>query len=514
MAYYICKWLDGDQYIHKKDYETNLKNLLELYTHKYYTYKYNTCEYNMRRLFIMFIGREKELNFLTKRYQTIGFDFIPIYGRRRVGKTELIQEFIKDKPAIIYSATEQNDKISLSDISEQVSQFFLGTTGIQFESWDKLFVFMGEHLTTEKLIFVIDEYPYLCKNNPSLSSILQKHMDHTFQEKNIMIILCGSSMSFMEHQVLGYNSPLYGRRTGQIKLLPFDYQSAGEFIQEEDPVQKMLLFAVADGIPQYLKYLGKSSSLEEGIVDNFFEITGHLFEEPSSLLKQELREPANYFSILLAISLGKSKLNEIAAYSDLENTTCSKYLKSLMDLRIIEREVPVGNTQKKNGIYKIADNCFCFWFRFVKKYMTNIEFGNGSNVWNMIKEKYLTTYMGMVFEKASQQYLLNHIEQLPIMPIEIGRWWGNNPIKKCQEEIDILAISSEKEAIFGECKWKNEKLDMSVLENLLRKSELFPQYEMKYYYFFSKSGFTNEVKEYANTHKNIYLISLEEMYSI
>ena len=166
----------------------------------------------------MFIGREKELKFLNSHYETSGLDFIPIYGRRRVGKTELIQEFIKNKRAIIYSATEQNDKISLSDMSDKISQFFLGTTGIQFESWDKLFTFVGEHLKEEKLIFVIDEYPYLCKNNPSLSSILQKHMDHTFKDKNIMIILCGSSMSFMENQVLGYNSPLYGRRTGQIKL--------------------------------------------------------------------------------------------------------------------------------------------------------------------------------------------------------------------------------------------------------------------------------------------------------
>lgn len=460
----------------------------------------------------MFIGREKELKFLNSHYETNGFDFIPIYGRRRVGKTELIQEFIKNKRAIIYSATEQNDKISLSDMSDKISQFFLGTTGIQFESWDKLFTFVGEHLKEEKLIFVIDEYPYLCKNNPSLSSILQKHMDHTFKDKNIMIILCGSSMSFMENQVLGYNSPLYGRRTGQIKLLPFDYKLAGDFIKDADYVQKMLLFAVADGIPQYLKYLAKSKSLEENIIENFFETTGHLFEEPSSLLKQELREPANYFSILTAISLGKSKLNEIAAASGIENTTCSKYLKGLIDLRIIEREVPVGNTQKKNGIYKISDNCFLFWFRFVNKNMTNIEFGNGMNVWELIKEKYLTTYMGAIFEKASQQYLLTHISALPIMPTEVGRWWGNNPMKKCQEEIDILAVSSEKQALFGECKWKNEKLDMDVVDELIRKSQLFPQYKEKYYYFFSKSGFTKAVREYADMHSEVYLISLEDMY--
>ena len=337
-------------------------------------------------------------------------------------------------------------------------------------------------------------------------------MDHTFRDKNIMIILCGSSMSFMENQVLGYNSPLYGRRTGQIKLLPFDYQLAGEFIKEQDPIQKMLLFAVADGIPQYLKYLAKSNCLEDEILDNFFETTGHLFEEPSSLLKQELREPANYFSILTAISLGKSRLNEIATGAGIENTTCSKYLKSLMDLRIIEREIPVGNEQKKNGIYRISDNCFLFWFRFINKNMTNIEFGNGRNVWEMIKEKHLSTYMGVIFEKASQQYLLKHIATLPIIPIEIGRWWGNNPIKKCQDEIDIVGISCEKQALFGECKWKNEKLDMDVVDELIRKSQLFSQYKEKYYYFFSKSGFTKSVQEYATAHSEIFLISLEDMY--
>ncbi len=458
----------------------------------------------------MFIGREKEMKFLNERYERDGFDFIPIYGRRRVGKTELISEFIKDKKAIVYSAVEQSDNLSLAAMSDMVLEYSgKAVGGMSFNSWDAIFEYISTSIQ-EKIVLVIDEYPYLCKSNSAISSILQKHMDHSFKEKNIMIILCGSSINFMENQVLGYNSPLYGRRTGQIKVLPFTYYDAAKFLPKESPEEKVLFYSVADGIPQYLKYLSEYKNLDKGIIENFFTTSGHLFEEPSSLLKQELREPANYFSVISAIAAGKTKLNEIATKSGIENTTCSKYLKTLLTLRIIERDVPISEKEQKNGVYKIADNCFRFWFRYVVKNMTAIEFGRGEKIWELIKREDLSNYLGKTFEDICRQYImLNHTD---FLITKIGGWWGNNSIEKKQEEIDILAISGQGDAIFAECKWRNERLGEDVFKNLQRKANLFPEYDKRTYYLFSKSGFSNNLRALAEKEKNITLVGLEDLF--
>ncbi|MBK5247329.1 MAG: ATP-binding protein, partial [Peptostreptococcaceae bacterium] len=237
----------------------------------------------------------------------------------------------------------------------------------------------------------------------------------------------------------------------------------------------------------------------------------HLFEEPSSLLKQELREPANYFSVISAIAAGKTRLNEIATKSGIENTTCSKYLKTLLDLRIIERDVPISEKPQKNGVYKIADNCFRFWFRYVVKNMTAIEFGRGEKIWELIKIEDLSNYLGKTFEDICKQYImLNYTDSIIN---KIGGWWGNNLLEKKQEEIDILAISSGGEAIFGECKWRNELLGEEVLRNLQRKANLFPEYDKKTFYLFSKSGFTDKIKELAHIEGNIILVGIEDLFA-
>lgn len=461
----------------------------------------------------MFVGRISELKFLNDCYNKDGFGFIPIYGRRRVGKTELIHEFTKDKKSIIYSATEQSAYLSLVQFSNAVFDFFdvhyFGT----FEQWDQLFEFIGSQDFEGKLILVIDEYPYLAKQSPELSSILQKHMDHTFKEKNIMVILCGSSMSFMENQVLGYESPLYGRRTGQIKLKPFDYNDAGAFISKKSNVEKFLLYSIAGGIPQYLKILTSYETLDEGIIKSYFETTGHLYEEPANLLKQELREPSNYFSIITAIASGKSKSNEIATTTGIEVTSLGKYLRSLQDLGIVEKQVPMGKILKKRGIYRLADNCFAFWFRFVITNKTAIDYGKGKEIWESLKDKALPTYQGRMFEKAAATYLLQHPMKDGLYVKEIGTWWGTNPILKKQEEIDIVAECSKKTYIFGECKWRQEKTGLTVLKDLMRKSDVLYFAEKKYFCIFSRKGFTDELISYANAHEDVKLVSLDDMYS-
>lgn len=461
----------------------------------------------------MFIGRVSELDFLNKRYQTDGFDFIPIYGRRRIGKTELILEFIKDKKSIIYSAIEQTRYMSLVQFSEIIKNYFGIDYISTFSDWDQLFGFIGTQSFEEKLVIVIDEYPYLAKQSPELASVLQKHMDHTFKDRNIMFILSGSSMSFMENQVLGYQSPLYGRRTGQIKLQPFDYLTASQFLPEGTLEDKFLLYSVGGGIPQYLKILTSYATLDEGIVNSFFKTTGHLFEEPSNLLKQELREASGYFSIITAIATGKTKSNEIATTTGIDVTSLSKYLKALQDLGIIKKMIPFGKKKSNKGIYALSDNCFLFWFRFIHSNKTSIDYGRGELLWKTLKPDALSTYQGRIFEVACRSYLMNQNIDHKVMIQEIGSWWGNNPILKQQEEIDVVAKCIDGSYIFGECKWRNEKVGMSILDTLKRKSEIFNNVKDKSYYLFSKIGFTENLIVYAKHVTTVFLVEIKDMYN-
>lgn len=462
----------------------------------------------------MFIGRKRELEFLSNTYNKEGFDFIPVYGRRRVGKTELIHRFIEGKKYIVYSAIEQSATLSLKQFSKIINDFFNLPYQVKFEDWDQMFAFIGGQSIEGKLIIVIDEYPYLAKQSPELSSILQKHMDHTFKNSNVLFILCGSSMSFMENQVLGYQSPLYGRRTGQIKLSPLSYDEAAQFLPKGTNEEKFLLYSVCGGIPQYLKMLTSYEDLETGIVQSFFEPTGHLYEEPENLLKQELREPTNYFSIITAIAAGKNKSNEIAAMAGMENTSVAKYLKSLIDLGIIEKIAPMDKNPRKRGIYRICDNCFRFWFRFVFTNKTGIEFGIGKDLWKRIKLEELPTYQGPIFEQIALVYLMKNELFKGVRLNAIGSWWGNNPIEKKEEEIDLVGVSYEGPYIIGECKWRQELVKQKVLSDLQRKAALLTFAEDKYYCLFSKTGFSEALIEEAKSDKKLALVSLDDMYSV
>lgn len=463
----------------------------------------------------MFIGREYELNELNNLYKKDGFKFAVVYGRRRVGKTALIAEFCKNKDNIFYISTEQNDRVALEDFSSKVLEVFPQAKTIldYFPTWDKAFEYIAAQSSGKRMIVAIDEYPYIANANPSISSILQKYIDTLFKNTNLFLILCGSSMSFMENQVLGYQSPLYGRRNAQFRIDPFDYYESSLFFPKATDEEKVLAYGAAGGIPQYLSIIAEEKSIKEGIYESFFKKSGHLFEEPENLLKQELREPAVYNSIITAIANGASRLNEISTKTGEESKKCSKYIKSLIELHIVEKEYPLGFKAERNGIYKLKDNMFRFWYRFVPKNITNIESGMGEQVLNSRVMPTMTEYLVRVFEDICIQYLLrrNKALTLPFMFSTIGRWWGNNPKLKRQEEIDILA-EYEENAIFGECKWKNEQVGLSVLNELMGKADILNQYKNKTFFLFSKSGFNTELIQKVKTMENVKLVDLAEVY--
>lgn len=465
----------------------------------------------------MFYGRESELKELNLLYNKAGFKFVVIYGRRRVGKTSLINEFCKGKEGIFYIAIEQNNKAALEGFSAKVFELFPAAKSMidAFASWDKAFEYIAAQAADKRIVLTIDEYPYLASGNPSISSILQKHIDTSFKDSNIFLLLCGSSMTFMENQILGYKSPLYGRRIAQFKIEPFDYLDSSLFFKEISNENKIFAYGAAGGVPQYLSVIAEEGELSKGICNSFFKKSGNLYEEPHNLLKQELREPAVYNSIITAIAYGSARLNEISTKTGEDSKKCAKYLKSLIELQIVEKEYPQGIKAERNSIYKLKDNMFKFWYRFVPKNVINIESGLGEQAFNMRVLPFISDYLGKIFEIVSAEYLIrrNREMTLPFMFSSIGRWWGTDPRTRSQEEIDILAVYGG-QALFGECKWKNEAIGVHVLNDLIEKSGIFNQYEDKFYMLFSKSGFTHELRNKAKEMPTVELVNLDMMFEI
>ena len=448
----------------------------------------------------MFIGRRGELSALNDFWSSDRFEMVTIYGRRRVGKTELIREFIKDKKAIYFLATEGSHKENLSGLTGAIHN---SVDRANYKDLRLALDAIYEIASKEKIVFVIDEYPYFAKSYKPVQSLLQHAIDQKFQHLNMMIILCGSSMSFMENEVDGYKSPLYGRRTGQQKVLPLSYETSAKFFPSFERNEKAVLYGITGGIPKYLLEVRDTQSLDENIKRIFFTPQGLLFEEPHNLLKQELREPAIYNAIISAIATGSSKLNEIVTKVDtiqFDSAKCNKYIRVLMDLHIVKRELPIlDKPNSKKSIYRLNDGMFRFWYKFVYPNISQIALGNGAAVYKHIKSQ-IPNFMGETFEDVCKQYLWqeNIEKRLPFNFTDCGRWWGNNKITKSEEEIDLLAYSKDSSsAIFCECKWSNDKPGSSTLDNLIEKSSIF-NYAEKYYMLFSKSGFSEELTKRAS----------------
>ncbi len=460
----------------------------------------------------MFIGREKELNTLDKLYSSDKFEFVVIYGRRRVGKTALINRFIEDKKAIYFMGVESNEKQNLENFSRSMLTLNSGIqTELSFVSFQAALEYAFQSAATERMVLVMDEYPYVARASKSLASTLQLLIDKYKDSSKLMLILCGSSMSYMEDHVLAYKAPLYGRRTAQMKIQPFDFEESSQYFKGYSDEDKALLYGIVGGTPQYLLQMSDKLSVEENIKNTFLNPMAFLYEEPVNLLKQEVREPAIYNAIITAIATGYSRMSEISSKVGEDTNVCSGYIKNLMNLGIIKKETPYGEKESRKSIYSIEDNMFRFWYRFVPNNSSVIERGATDLVYKRI-EAQLPDYMGNVFEEICKQYLWKQLltGKAPVEFISLGRWWGNDPVRKCQTEVDIMGEQDSESALFAECKWRNERVDSEVLETLIERSKLF-RYKKVHYYLFSKSGFTKGCKEAAEQDGRVTLVSYEEM---
>ncbi len=457
----------------------------------------------------MFAGRKKELKKLESMYAASDFQFAVLYGRRRVGKTTLIAEFIKNKQAISYISIEGTMKENLDGLSHAVMRW-RGIDAV-YGDFETLFQDIDRISKKERLIFAIDEYPYLAASYPGISSVIQKHIDSCWKDSRLFLILCGSSVSFMENQVLGYKSPLYGRRTAQFKIRPFTFFEAREMLGGFAPEEQAILYGMTGGVPEYLSRIGNHMSVDENLISLFFDDNGTLFEEPVNLLKQEMREPASYHSVIAAIAGGASKLNEISVKTGLESSACSNFMTSLIQIGIVEKERPVTEKESsRKTIYRLQDSMFLFWYRFVRPNTTAIAMGTGEFLYTEYIKPQINSFMGNIFEDICRQYLYRPdvYQSLPFFFGKLGRWWGTNAAKKREEEIDIVALGEDK-MLFGECKWKNGKVDACVIQTLLERGELFACPE-KYYFVFSKSGFDAGTDSLAEQF-GVRRIAFEEM---
>ena len=456
----------------------------------------------------MFIGRDKELHALDKLYKSEKFEFVVIYGRRRVGKTALINQFIGDKKSIYFMGVESNEKQNLENFSKGIIEFSSGIqTETSFASFQAALEYVFQLAEKERIILTIDEYPYVARSSGSLASTLQLLIDKYKDTSKLMLILCGSSMSYMEDHVLAYKAPLYGRRTAQMKILPFDFEESCRYFHHLSDEDQALIYGIAGGTPQYLLQMSDELSVEENIKNTYLNPMSFLYEEPTNLLKQEVREPAIYNAIITAIAAGYSRMSEISTKAGENSNVCSNYMKNLINLGIIRKETPYGEKASKKSIYVIEDNMFYFWYRFVLDNNSAIARGAADMVYKRIAPQ-LPDYMGSVFEEICKQYLWKQllVGNMPIEFHSIGRWWGNDPIQKKQAEIDIMGEQDSDSALFAECKWRNENVDADILETLIARSKLF-HYKNMHYYLFSKSGFTKGCMDRAKEMGNVSLVS-------
>ena len=461
-----------------------------------------------------FYCREEELRKLNKRYHAGDFECIIIYGRRRVGKTTLINEFCKDKPIIFFSALNTTEIENLESLSKSIMNYERPDMDVtpEFKTYDAALDELTALATHERIVFVIDEYPYLAKAKPSISAMLQHIIDHKWNNSKMFLILCGSSMSFMEDQVLGQESPLYGRRTGQFKIAPLDYKES-VFHPDLSNEDNALIYGITGGVPHYINKLGVKESVDEALLDNFFDRSSYLYEEPANLLKQELREPAIYNAIITAIAQGASRINDIALKTGQENSVVSKYLGTLIDLGIVKKETPVTEKIGKKTIYELADNFFRFWYRFVPANMSAIDSGRIQKSYANSIKKNLPDYMGLTFEHMCRDYLLYYEKDLPIELNQVGQWWGTDNKNKKQVQIDIVGTPVKgDEYIIGSCKYQNEKIGLDELELIREYAQVFGKGKKYYYYIFSKGGFTEGLIQ-AQNRREVKLIGLDDLYA-
>lgn len=461
------------------------------------------------------IGRKDELAKLENLYQDDRFQFLVMYGRRRVGKTTILQEFSEKHRCIFYAAQEKNDSLNLQDFSQTIQRYFGDSYFAPFASWKAALSYLTQKSGDERLVLIIDEFPFLAGANPAVKSSFQHEIDHEWKNKNLFLILCGSSVSFMVNEVMGYESPLYGRVTASMEVKPFDYYESAEFYPAYTNEEKLLAYGILGGVPRYLCAFSDTCDIRTNIQKEILSNGAFLNDEPQMLLRTELREPSVYNSILESIAGGHNKLTDIADAIHEDRGKCNKYLITLMAIRLVEKRVPCGEpAQSKKSIYVLSDFFYRFWYHYLFANRSYYELLGTEEASGEIMES-LSDFMGAAFEEICIQYLKRRAKKktLPFIPAQMGKWWGNNPAIRAQDDVDILALDKKgTEALFCECKFTTRPMPMEEYEDLITASRAFPEATQKHFMFISRSGYTAPVVRRA-AEEGAELLTIEDLFA-
>lgn len=470
----------------------------------------------------MFVGRKRELSSLEKLYHQQGFDMTVIYGRRRIGKSTLIREFLKGKRAIFYTATKVGKARNLELFCQQVvSLLDPSLTGVSFSSLEAILDFITDRLSGDKLVLVIDELPYWAQDDGALLSVLQKYIDTRWSERDMMIILCGSSLSFMENKVLSEKSPLFGRRNKQIRLEAFDYLEAAEFVPNYSAEDRAIIYGITGGVAKYLAMIDPRSSADDNIKAQFFNTDGYLYDEPRNLLAQEFTDVALVNNVIEQIASGSNTVNEISLKIRQNSSTVLYTLDKLIQVGLITKKKCITEEKnRKKTQYVLRDQMFRFWYAFIPKATSIIEIGQGDLYFDQVVKPQIHNYMGSVFEEMCRYYTLKEgiCGAFGNTLTEVGTWWGTEILLRGSEkvqqsaDIDVVGISElDKTAVLGECKFKKEKIDKNVYDTLLRRSAVISgKYRIIRFLFFSLSGYTSWFDSIQNN--DIVLLTLDDLY--
>ena len=471
-----------------------------------------------------FIGRKREMEKLESDYSRDS-SFVVIYGRRRVGKTTLIKEFLKDKTAFYFLATEEIESQSMKRLAGVVARTTKNRLlqNATFTDWLDLFQVIADYEPEKKKVFVIDEFPYLVKTNSAFPSILQNAWDEVLKDKKVMLILSGSLIGMMQKHALSYDSPLYGRRTSQMRLAPLLFTDIYA-VQSLSFTESVEQYAVTGGVPKYLEFFEDGRELTEQIKDAVLSKNGFLYEEPFFLLKSESMTAVNYFSIIKAIADGNHKIGKIAGVLGIESSKLTPYLSTLSDLGFVEKRTPVTekNPEKsRKGLYFIADNFIRFWFKYVYPYKGELELDNMQIVLEEMKKDFETKFVAFAYEDICKDIFANLCKRgvIDFVPSRIGAYWLNDYTG--DTEIDVMAVDNQNKRIFaGECKYHRNPVDASVYyalkEKVLDAGEIrksYPVYDV-IYGVFSKSGFTQRMLDAARETSNLVLVNEDNVIDV
>lgn len=459
-----------------------------------------------------FVNRKHEFAHLEKEYHAAGAKLIVIYGRRRVGKTRLIEEFIKKKKAIYYMAAQEKDALQIKEfkeiIAKELNDSFLADA--YFESWKQLFAYLEKVWPAkQRIVLVIDEVTYIIKENSSFTSYLQKFWDAFLSKTDTKLILSGSLVGLMVKEVLSYNSPLYGRRTSEIHLESFCFSDSCGFMKHLCIEDQIKFYSVTGGVPKYLLFITKGEHFNEFLINNLFNKEGFFYREGLFLLSQEFKDPSTYINILKAMANGNTKLNEIANFTGLESKKISSYIDILILLNLVKKEIPITEDEKRfrGAFYSIDDNFLSFWHKFIYPNRSDIEIRKEAELMLSIGKE-INSYIGIKFEQVCKEVLSM---QDQFSEFIIGKWWGFRRQGNVREavEIDIAGINNKtKEIIFGECKWKDNVDAEKILSQLKEKAKHVEWNNSKRkekYAIFAKS-FKKKIKQ-----KDFFLFDLKDI---